>query len=174
MAIRCFGNSLCKPKRSLGGRRPPLYRLATVTLTPVSAGSTLPYPIPWYLIPLNVFYAITMIYILIKGDARSKEANESFTAKTGAKLYQPFHTRSSASHDSNKVIKKLVANLPELEYPYTVPDFVVPCGPIVRPAPPISESDPELTQWLARGPTVYINLGTRKSLFYVMSKSSLK
>ncbi|KAK8043074.1 hypothetical protein PG994_013557 [Apiospora phragmitis] len=58
-------------------------------------------------------------------------------------------------------VRHLVANLPELEFPrLRVPPHLVPCGPMVRPAPAVSAVDPDLAAWLARGPTVYINTST--------------
>lgn len=58
-------------------------------------------------------------------------------------------------------VKYLVANLPEVEFPLTkIPPHIIPCGPIIRPAPAVKEVDPELAAWLALGPTVYISLGT--------------
>ncbi|KAJ0384979.1 hypothetical protein COL922a_007259 [Colletotrichum nupharicola] len=61
-------------------------------------------------------------------------------------------------------IRVMVANSPDIEFPFDViPDFMVPCGPITRPAAPISTEDPELAIWLGRGPTVYMNLGTHRS-----------
>ncbi|KAK0715076.1 glycosyltransferase family 1 protein [Lasiosphaeris hirsuta] len=54
-----------------------------------------------------------------------------------------------------------VANLPELEFPLsTIPANIIACGPMLRPATPIKEADAGLAAWLARGPTLYINLGT--------------
>jgi hypothetical protein len=58
-------------------------------------------------------------------------------------------------------LRILVANSPELDYPFSVlPDHVIPCGPIIRAAPSVKDIDPELAEWLTRGPTVYVNLGT--------------
>lgn len=50
--------------------------------------------------------------------------------------------------------------LKELDWPFDVPDNVVPCGPILLPVAPIKTQDPEMFAWLHRGPTVLINLGT--------------
>ncbi|KAK2764535.1 hypothetical protein FQN54_009230 [Arachnomyces sp. PD_36] len=52
--------------------------------------------------------------------------------------------------------------LPEIDLPLDhIPDDVIGCGPIVLPAPPVSESDPELASWLDEGPpVVLINLGS--------------
>jgi hypothetical protein len=52
--------------------------------------------------------------------------------------------------------------LPEIDFPMpNIPDNVVGCGPIVLPAPPVSESDPDLASWLEKGAsTVLIYLGS--------------
>ncbi|KAK3378916.1 glycosyltransferase family 1 protein [Lasiosphaeria ovina] len=48
-----------------------------------------------------------------------------------------------------------------VEFPLRViPDHIIPCGPMIRPAKPVAKADPALATWLARGPTLYINLGT--------------
>lgn len=60
-------------------------------------------------------------------------------------------------------IKILVANLPELEYPFSViPEYIIPCGPMIVPAKPLQDTDPSLSRWLERGPTIYVNLGTHR------------
>ena len=58
-------------------------------------------------------------------------------------------------------LRILVSNARDLDYPFDVlPEHVIPCGPIVRAAPAVADVDSELAAWLARGPTVYVNLGT--------------
>ena len=58
-------------------------------------------------------------------------------------------------------VKLLVANRREVEYPLKkMPSHIIPCGPMISPSPPVGEADPELTEWLDRAPTVYINMGT--------------
>ncbi|KAJ0383090.1 hypothetical protein COL922a_011212 [Colletotrichum nupharicola] len=61
-------------------------------------------------------------------------------------------------------LKMLMASSPEFDFPAELkPDNIIPCGPIMRPVPAVEEVeevDPELLTWLARGPTVFINLGT--------------
>jgi 2-acylglycerol O-acyltransferase 1 len=42
----------------------------------------------------------------------------------------------------------------------TIPKNVIGCGPILLPVRSVKEQDPELDQWLKRGPTVLLNLGT--------------
>lgn len=54
-------------------------------------------------------------------------------------------------------LRILVSTWPEVDFPLLKQDHVIPCGPIVRKARPLG---PELTDWLERGPTLYINLGS--------------
>jgi hypothetical protein len=59
--------------------------------------------------------------------------------------------------------KILSATRPELDFPLAkIPEHIFPCGPIIRPVKPVTELDPELATWLARGPTVLICLGTHR------------
>ena len=52
--------------------------------------------------------------------------------------------------------------IPKIDYPYEgLPENVHSCGPIILPPIPVSETDPDLDQWLRSGPpAVLINLGT--------------
>jgi len=106
--------------------------------------------------PLNAWYVLLAITLAIFDTQRFK-MEQYVKAETGADiagLYQ-------IAVDPPPGVKLLVANLRELDYPLkTIPSHIVPCGPMVLPAPPVAETDPELAQWLDRGPTLYINLGT--------------
>ena len=54
----------------------------------------------------------------------------------------------------------LMSSDPALEYPVITPSHIAPCGPIVLPARPVSEVDPELAEWLQKGPVILIVLGS--------------
>lgn len=57
------------------------------------------------------------------------------------------------------------AQLKEASIPFSViPPNITECGPIVLSIAPAEEQDPELAAWLARAPTVLVNLGS--SVFY--------
>ena len=49
----------------------------------------------------------------------------------------------------------------ELDYPLFIPDKMGLYGPIVLDTTPVDVADPELTQWLDRGETVMMCMGTR-------------
>ncbi|KAK7957842.1 Glycosyltransferase sdnJ [Apiospora saccharicola] len=120
--------------------------------------SGLPYPLPWYLVPLNIYFMLYIVlYIVITKPTKNLRA------------YVRQHTKQNATPLTLNLlnrfpppgVKYLVANLPELEFPHLrMPPHLVPCGPMVRPAPSVAEVDPDLASWLACGPTVYINTGT--------------
>jgi hypothetical protein len=55
----------------------------------------------------------------------------------------------------------LVPSLPEIDLPLAfIPKNAIPCGPIIMEFAPVADIDAELASWLARRPTVLINLGT--------------
>ncbi|KAH0423206.1 udp-glucoronosyl and udp-glucosyl transferase family protein [Colletotrichum camelliae] len=107
--------------------------------------SAFSYPVPLHQIPTNIFYNIVaMIAIFTR--------LQLITVNELGLLAPP-----------PPGIRVMVANSPDIDFPFDViPDFMVPCGPITRPAAPISSEDPELAIWLGRGPTVYMNLGTHR------------
>jgi hypothetical protein len=96
-----------------------------------------------------------MAYIFIT-DTHRKEAEKHLMEKTGIQLRTPLDLLRNRPHG----LQIAVGFLPELDFPLTIPGHVKPCGLILRSAPPVAESDPALATWLAKGPTVYINLGS--------------
>lgn len=54
----------------------------------------------------------------------------------------------------------LSPSTPATDFPLIFPDNVTLCGPILLPALPIEQSDPELANWLDQAPTALVNLGT--------------
>ena len=51
-------------------------------------------------------------------------------------------------------------SVPEIDFPLVAPDWLGQYGPIVLDTTPIETSDPELCQWLDRGRTVVMCMGT--------------
>ncbi|KAM5349409.1 hypothetical protein ACJ41O_005914 [Fusarium nematophilum] len=113
------------------------------------------YPVPLHLVPLNVYFLLYLTYIFTT-DPHRKEAEKYSLDNLGIKLRTPV----DLLRNRPKGLKIVVGFLPELDFECVLPDHVLPCGPILLSAPPVSESDPELGEWLAKGPTVYINLGS--------------
>ncbi|RDA90232.1 hypothetical protein CP533_6859 [Ophiocordyceps camponoti-saundersi (nom. inval.)] len=113
------------------------------------------YPVPLHLIPLNVCFLVYLTYIW-RTDARRREVAAHLQTHTGAVLRTALDLLENRPPD----VKILVGSHPELDIPLVVPPFVHPCGPIVRHSRAIADADPELLTWLARGPTIYVNLGS--------------
>lgn len=54
--------------------------------------------------------------------------------------------------------------IPELDYPLEgIPENFISCGPLVFPPESLEKVDANLANWLQKGPTVMINLGTHFS-----------
>lgn len=133
--------------------------MITDEVATTSLASGLPYPLPWYLVPLNIYFMLYIVmYILITQPTRN--LTKYVRQHTDKPAATPL-TLNLLNRFPPRGVKYLVANLPGLEFPHIrTPPHLVPCGPMIRPAPSVSEVDPDLASWLARGPTVYINTGT--------------
>ncbi|KAK3938142.1 hypothetical protein QBC46DRAFT_460426 [Diplogelasinospora grovesii] len=125
-------------------------------------GKGFDYPVPWRLIPINIFLIFLTIIIGSIFDSHRRSIQRYVAEQAdGAKLT----TLNDLSLNPNLGIKFLVANREEIEFPLRViPPHIIPCGPMIRPAKPVAEVDPDFAKWLARGPTLYINLGTHAAL----------
>ncbi|KAK3389165.1 hypothetical protein B0H63DRAFT_95075 [Podospora didyma] len=120
-------------------------------------GTSYAYPVPWRHIPMNIL--LVLLTIICGYYDSNRRSIQRYVAEhaDGAQLT----TLNDLSLNPNLNIKFLVANRPEVELPLRViPDHIIPCGPMIRPAQSLKEADPSLSEWLARGPTLYINLGT--------------
>ncbi|KAK1983969.1 glycosyltransferase family 1 protein [Colletotrichum cereale] len=119
-------------------------------------GSGFPFPVPWHLIPLNVIYVFVLIFFIVF-DSDSRTAQKYLAEKTGARIFG----QGDLIGNPPKGLKVLVSSHPELDFPIShVPQSIIPCGPILREVPPVIGADPELHNWLSRGPTIFINLGS--------------
>ncbi|KAF3804242.1 Glycosyltransferase sdnJ [Colletotrichum gloeosporioides] len=118
-------------------------------------GTALPFPIPWHLIPINVLYVFFLIFFMIF-NSHARRARAYVTEKTGAMVFD-----QQEFSNPQPTLKMLMAISPEFDFPVDLkPENIIHCGPIMRPVPAVEEVDPKLHTWLARGPTVFINLGT--------------
>ncbi|KAJ3495660.1 hypothetical protein NLG97_g3236 [Lecanicillium saksenae] len=113
------------------------------------------YPLRWFQRPTNIFYHLAMLYRVA--------SNSEFAAK---KKYvedqtgQPLRVLVGKSTERPEFVKIFVGSLLELEFPLRSHKSVVACGPIIQDAPKVDESDPQLSAWLARGRTIYVNMGS--------------
>lgn len=107
---------------------------------------------PWSQIPLNIFWSFYVIKRFLT-DANHKAVSAAFTAETGAQLKTPMNYFSNLPPN----LKILVSTWPEIDFPLVKLDHVIPCGPFLRKARPLT---PDIAGWLSKGPTLYINLGS--------------
>ncbi|PLB47923.1 UDP-glucoronosyl and UDP-glucosyl transferase family protein [Aspergillus steynii IBT 23096] len=112
-----------------------------------------PYPVPWYLIPLNIFLTIK-IALIIMGNQRVRKLRD-YRNKHGIPGPNPLF----ASPPGDKTPYLLVTT-PAADFPCFVPQNFTLCGPIVRPCAPIAQESPQLAAWLSLRPTVLVNMGS--------------
>lgn len=117
-----------------------------------SIASAFRYPVPWYLVPANIYLKLVGLWILITSP-RVKGLIKWRQSRGLPKLPPVFNIWEKQN-------EYLVVSVPETEYPCYVPSNVTACGPILLPARSVSEDDPKLQAWLAGAPTVLINLGS--------------
>ncbi|KAK9252730.1 putative udp-glucoronosyl and udp-glucosyl transferase family protein [Lipomyces tetrasporus] len=115
-------------------------------------GSGFPYPLPWYLIPANIYICLRMGYAISSGPA-IKEF-KSYLRSQNYSIHEPMF------HFVHPAVPMLVASSLEIEYPMSVPKQVSPVGPIFMALESAEKEDPDLVAWLARAPTVLIILGS--------------
>ncbi|KAL4777237.1 hypothetical protein BDW60DRAFT_202148 [Aspergillus nidulans var. acristatus] len=115
-------------------------------------GTGFPYPLPPHLIPLNTM-AVLKTAKMYHGSGRRREIRDW-------RIKHKIHGRFPFADSWMPNRLHLSPALKELDWPFDVPDNVVPCGPILLPVAPVKTQDPEMFAWLHRGPTVLINLGT--------------
>ena len=60
----------------------------------------------------------------------------------------------------SRTLHMISSTIRELDYPLFIPDKIGLYGPVVLDTTPVEVTDPELTQWLDRGKTVMMCMGT--------------
>ncbi|KAH8662568.1 hypothetical protein BX600DRAFT_382343 [Xylariales sp. PMI_506] len=114
------------------------------------------YPVPWHLIPCNIFFLVTMIVLMVF-DPPTRSIKARMKRETGKDLL----TTASLQIQRPPDVKVLVGNCLEIDFqPITIPADILPCGPIICATTPLVEVDSELDAWLSQAPTILVNLGT--------------
>ncbi|EPE25405.1 UDP-Glycosyltransferase/glycogen phosphorylase [Glarea lozoyensis ATCC 20868] len=117
-----------------------------------AVSSGFPYPVPWSLVPANIYLKISIVFVLLTSP-KMKELMRFRKSQNLPALPPVFNTWQMENH-------YLVPSIPETDFPCQIKDNVYPCGPILLPVPSVAEADAELEAWLGRNPTVLINLGS--------------
>ncbi|KAJ8068866.1 hypothetical protein OCU04_002550 [Sclerotinia nivalis] len=116
------------------------------------------YPVPWYLIPSNIYMNLRLAYTVLVAPAITGnvvEEKRSYLKENGIAnpldMFTVYH----------KDYPWLTQSSQELDFPFDIiPENVIQCGPIYLSTAPASEQDPELAEWLKTSPTALINLGS--------------
>ena len=112
------------------------------------------------MIPRNIFLNLVAGYALLT-DGRIKSITQLLRKEVSSSIILMTANELGVLKAPPPGLRVLVAISLDIDYPMSVlPPHVIPCGPIVRAVPPIASVDPELAEWLSKGPTVYVNLGT--------------
>jgi len=128
-------------------------------LARTSTCSALPFPLPWMCIPQNILLCLVATYALLT-DMRVKNITQCLRQNVDPTISLITANELGVLRPPPPGLNILVSISPELDYPVAVmPSHLVLCGPVVRAIARLGADDP-LRKWLARGPTVYVNLGT--------------
>jgi len=115
--------------------------------------SGFPFPVPWYLIPVNIYLFIRLILATIFSP-RIKMIT-MYRSEAGLSWLFPF--LEPYTRDNHYLIPSAI----ECDFPCpNIPPNVTACGPILLPYPPLSTVDPALTNWLQARSTVLICQGS--------------
>lgn len=118
----------------------------------LSLASGYPYPVPWNLVPSNIWLQIRMIVGLLTNPRIV--AMQKYLKGRGVK--NPIQPGFGVPG-----VPAIIATFPEANLPLeVVPDTTRFCGPVVADAATVEEQDPELASWLKQGPTMMVNLGS--------------
>ncbi|KAM3076100.1 hypothetical protein ACMFMG_006382 [Clarireedia jacksonii] len=115
--------------------------------------SGFPYPLPWYLIPINILLFIRMIFVI----AFSPKLKGLEAARKAANLPGMYPIFVPYSKDVQYILPTAMEI--DFKFPY-IPPNITTCGPILLPSYPLEKIEPDLFSWLKRKPTVLVNLGS--------------
>lgn len=128
-----------------------------------SLGSGFPFPVPWKLIPANMYLIFRFIYsVMVAPEVAEKRV---FLKSKGLK--DPMNFMELQRPDVPWISQALTeASLP-LDF---VPSNAMTTGPIVISVGSVEEQDPAMMRWLEQRPTVLISLGSSVEYTEEMSR----
>ncbi|KAL5353704.1 hypothetical protein ACLOAV_001744 [Pseudogymnoascus australis] len=116
-------------------------------------GSGYTYPVPWHLIPANIYLTLRLAYSVTWTPELTRK--KSYLKENG--IANPLDFFSVY----NKDLVWLTQSSPDADFPMSIiPSNVVACGPIFLSTATAVEQDKELATWLQKAPTVLVNLGS--------------
>ena len=116
-------------------------------------GSGLPYPVPWHLIPLNMY--LNFMYIASLFSLPELTEKRNFLLEKG--VSDPINLLGIYRPDAPWITQTTPGASIPLDF---VPQNVTCTGPIVLSPAPAEVQAKELVKWLKQRPTILINFGT--------------
>lgn len=116
-----------------------------------------PFPLPWYLVPLNFLHFLFVILWMLF-------LSPGFRRYNKVRIAAGYHPTTPLCRSPFPVI---CPGTMALDIPGNPSDRVIPCGPIIQSYPPLHETDAELSAWLekgGKGKTILIVLGSHVRL----------
>ncbi|OJJ42747.1 hypothetical protein ASPZODRAFT_155200 [Penicilliopsis zonata CBS 506.65] len=112
-----------------------------------------PFPIPWRLFLPNIYLNAGIIKTYVSSPIT--KALNRYRNERGLSGPLPIYMSLT-----NPRIPFVLACTPEIDLPCHFTKQYTGCGPILLPYRPVAVESPELAAWLAKAPTVLINLGS--------------
>ena len=119
----------------------------------IRLGTGISFPVPWSDLLKNIKAVFRFLWIIVTSPEISKLNKYRNAHGLPGRLPVLDTTRTRSDH-------VICAGVREIDFPLVVPDFLGLYGPIVLDTTPIETADPELNQWLGRGETVVMCMGT--------------
>lgn len=127
--------------------------VSKVSLTKSRVGTAYSFPIPWHKTLQNIFVNLYLFWSVSRAQGW-KELHQGLKSRG---IPEPVTVLNV--YESHAPV--LVSQFPESEYPIDYSSIhIKPVGPIYKSFAPVASVDPDLATWLARKPTVLINLGS--------------
>ena len=119
----------------------------------IRLGTGISFPVSWSDLPKNIMASIKLIWNM----ATCPEVSELDKYRNAHGLPGRLPLMKTARACAVHVI---CPGVRETDFPLFIPDFLGLYGPIVLDTAPIETADPELKEWLSRGDTVIMCMGT--------------
>ena len=120
---------------------------------PARQQSGIPFPVPWHLVPLNIYIRRQFVKTIM--------TSPHVIATAVARKSEGITSQWSTFNKYNKEQYYILPATPECDLP--CPNLVSnmkSCGPIIIPYRTLINADPILENWLKCGPTVLLNFGS--------------
>ncbi|TRM69952.1 glycosyltransferase family 1 protein [Schizophyllum amplum] len=133
-----------------------------------SIGTDAPFPLSWKASFCNALNLLRIAYAVLSSP--HLHAINAARKERGCTWTLPVLTATSVSPDTPCI----AAGIPELDFPFTVPEALNQFGPICVPNAPLAEADPELKTWLDGGETILMIMGSHIAYNETLARSVLQ